>query len=217
MRARVSDDLRRKIEDDIVEGRLVPGDKLDEVSLAQRFSVSRTPAREALLRLAADGLVRFRPRQGAVIASMTPKLAIGMVEALTALEAEAAGLAARRMSIAERSALHDLHFASLSAVKAGDIAAYIGANSSFHAAIYAGARNQYLADQVKQTRLKARFFRHQSLSRPHRLRASWQEHERVLAAIDAGEEMEAREAMRAHIVAGGAVFAEMVVSDRPKP
>src|SRR5882724_3081245 len=91
MRARTSDALRKEIEDDIEHGRLSPGDKLDEQTLAERFEVSRTPAREALLQLAAAGIVRLVPRQGAVVSSVSPQLAIGMVEVLTALEAEAAG------------------------------------------------------------------------------------------------------------------------------
>ena len=88
MRARTSDALRREIEDDIEHGRLSPGDKLDEQTLAERFEVSRTPAREALLQLAAAGIVRLVPRQGAVVCSVSPQLAIGMVEVLTALEAD---------------------------------------------------------------------------------------------------------------------------------
>src|SRR5277367_4781931 len=109
MRARASDALRKKLEDDIERGRLSPGDRLDEQALAERFEVSRTPAREALLQLAAAGIVRLVPRQGAVVSGVSPQLAIGMVEVLTALEAEAAGLAARRMSAAEKAQLTKLH------------------------------------------------------------------------------------------------------------
>src|SRR5260370_18250532 len=117
MRVRTSDARRREIEDDIEHGRLSSGDKLDEQTLAERFEVSRTPAREALLQLAAAGIVRLVPRQGAVVSSVSPQLAIGMVEVLTALEAEAAGLAARRMSATEKAQLTKLQLASQAAVK----------------------------------------------------------------------------------------------------
>jgi DNA-binding GntR family transcriptional regulator len=216
MRARVSNELCRRIQSDIVAGRLLPGDRLDEQSLAKRFGVSRTPAREALLRLADDGLVKFKSRQGAVIASMTPQRAIGMVEILTALEAEAAGLAARRMTDVERIALREIHRESASAVRTGDTAGYIKFNTAFHEAIYAGARNVCLGDLVTETRLRMRFFRHQSLSRLARLAASFDEHARVLAAIQAGNEIEAQQAMRAHIAVGGTVFADMVASIEPE-
>jgi DNA-binding GntR family transcriptional regulator len=212
MRARVSDELCRRIESDIAAGRLLPGDKLDEQSLAKRFSVSRTPAREALLRLANDGLVKFKSRQGAVIASMTPQRAIGMVEILTALEAEAAGLAARRMTDVERMALREIHEQSQSAMRNGDTAGYIKFNTAFHQAIYDGARNAPLADLVTETRLRMRFFRHRSLSRPARLAPSFGEHARIVTAIEAGSEGKAQQSMRAHIVIGGSLFADMVAS-----
>jgi len=212
MHVRASDELCRRIESDIADGRLLPGDKLDEQSLAKRFSVSRTPAREALLRLANDGLVKFKSRQGAVVASMSPQRAIGMVEILTALEAEAAGLAARRMTEAERMALRAIHRESAPAVRTGDTAGYIKLNTAFHEAIYAGARNAPLADLVTETRLRMRFFRHQSLSLPARLAPSFDEHARIVTAIEAGGEIEARQSMRAHITAGGSLFADMVAS-----
>jgi DNA-binding GntR family transcriptional regulator len=212
MRARISDHLCRKIESDIASGRLLPGDKLDEQSLAKRFSVSRTPAREALLRLAHDGLVKFKSRQGAVVATMTPQRAIGMVEILTALEAEAAGLASRRMTKAERACLRRIHRKCSSAARAGDTSGYIKFNTEFHEAIYAGARNVPLADLVTETRLRMRFFRHQSLSLRARLAESCEEHARIVAAIEGGHEIEAQQAMRAHIVVGGRVFADMVAS-----
>src|SRR5258708_22830381 len=120
MRVRTSEALRREIEDDIEHGRLSPGDKLDEQTLAERFEVSRTPAREALLQLAAAGIVRLVPRQGAVVSSVSPQLAIGMVEVLTALEAEAAWLAARRMSSTAKAHLTKLHPASQTTVHPPD-------------------------------------------------------------------------------------------------
>jgi DNA-binding GntR family transcriptional regulator len=212
MRVRVSDELCRRIESDIAEGRLIPGDKLDEQSLARRFSVSRTPAREALLRLANEGLVKFRSRQGATVASMTPQRAIGMVEILTALEAEAAGLAARRMTVAERTGLREIHEQCAQAVHSGNTARYVELNTAFHQAIYAGARNTPLADLVTETRLRMRFFRHQSLSRPARLAASFSEHALIVRAIETGSESDAQQSMRAHIIVGGNLFADMVAS-----
>ena len=73
-----------------------------------------------------------------------------MVEVLTALEAEAAGLAARRMSAVEKAQLAKLHLASQAAVKRLDSPAYIKNNAAFHAAIYQGARNEFLAEQIRR-------------------------------------------------------------------
>lgn len=212
MRGRTSESLRRELEDDIEHGRLAPGDKLDEQTLAARFEVSRTPAREALLQLAAAGIVRMVPRQGAVVIGVSPQLGVGMVEVLTALEAEAAGLAARRMSDAEKVRLAELHAASEAAVLSLDSQAYIANNSDFHSAIYDGARNDYLAEQIRQTRRGMRFYHRSSLNQPARLKASWREHGRVLDAIRSGDDMSAQAAMREHILYGGRVFADMIAS-----
>ncbi|MCP3476770.1 GntR family transcriptional regulator [Bradyrhizobium sp. CCGUVB1N3] len=212
MRVRTSDALRKELEDDIEHGRLLPGDRLDEQTLAERFEVSRTPAREALLQLAAAGIVQLVPRHGAVVSGVSPQLAIGMVEVLTALEAEAAGLAARRMSAAEKVQLVKLHLASQAAVKRLDNPTYIENNAAFHEAIYQGARNEFLAEQVRLTRQRMRFYHRSSLNQPARLKASWQEHARITDAIKSGDEALAQQAMREHILFGGRVFADMIAS-----
>ncbi|HEY0912828.1 MAG TPA: GntR family transcriptional regulator, partial [Bradyrhizobium sp.] len=212
MRGRTSDALRRELEDDIEHGRLSPGDKLDEQTLAARFEVSRTPAREALLQLAAAGIVRLVPRQGAVVSSVSPQLAIGIVEVLTALEAEAAGLAARRMSASEKSQLTKVHLASQAAVKRLDSATYIKNNAAFHAVIYQGARNEFLAEQIRLTRLRMRFYHRSSLYQPARLKASWLEHADVAEAIKSGDEALAQAEMREHVLKGGRVFADLIAN-----
>jgi DNA-binding GntR family transcriptional regulator len=212
MRGRTSEALRKELEDDIEQGRLSPGDRLDEQTLAARFEVSRTPAREALLQMAAAGLVRMVPRQGAVVSGVSPQLAVGLVEVLTALEAEAAGLAARRMSDAGKSQLAKLHDASRAAVKRLDSMAYIKQNAAFHGAIYDGARNEVLAEQIRLTRRRMRFYHRSSLDQPARLKASFAEHARVLAAIRAGDDTLAQAAMREHVLYGGRVFADMIAS-----
>lgn len=212
MGGRTSDSLRKELEADIEHGRLAPGDRLDEQTLAARFDVSRTPAREALLQLAAAGMVKKVPRQGMVVAGISPQLGVGMVEVLTALEAEAAGLAARRMSDAEKARLLDLHMASEPAVLALDSGTYIANNSAFHEAIYQGARNLYMAEQIRQTRRGMSFYHRSSLTKPARLKASWQEHGRVLDAIRSGDEAAAQAAMREHILYGGRVFADMIAA-----
>jgi DNA-binding GntR family transcriptional regulator len=212
MGGRTSESLRRELEDDIEHGRLSPGDRHDEQTLAARFEVSRTPAREALLQLAAAGIVRMVPRQGAVVTGVSAQRGVGMVEVLTALEAEAAGLAARRMSEAEKAKLAELHAASEPVAQQFDSKAYLAHNDAFHAVIYDGARNEYLAEQIRLTRRGMRFYHRSSLSQPARVRASWREHGRVLEAIRSGDEAQAQAAMREHILYGGRVFADMIAT-----
>jgi DNA-binding GntR family transcriptional regulator len=135
-----------------------------------------------------------------------------MVEVLTALEAEAAGLAARRMSSTEKAQLAKLHLASQAAVKRLDSPAYIKNNAAFHAAIYEGARNEFLAEQIRATRLRMRFYHRSSLYQPARLKASFQEHARVTEAIRSGDDAQAQHLMREHILFGGRVFADLIAN-----
>ena len=212
MRDKASDRLLKRLQDDIEAGTLSPGDRIDEQMLATRFAVSRTPAREAILQLAAAGAVRMVPRRGAIISDVSPSLAIGMVEVLTALEAEAAGLAARRMRPAQRKQLAALHQKAKAAAQRLDSDTYIAGNAEFHAVIYEGACNAFLAEQITALRRRMRFYHRASLTQPARLKASWAEHGRVMEAIAVGDEALAQLAMRQHILFGGKVFSDMVAS-----
>src|SRR4029077_19762513 len=122
------------------------------------------------------------------------------------------GLAARRMSAVEKAELAKLHLASQAAVKRLHSPAYIKNNAAFHAAIYQGARNEFLAEQIKATRLRMRFYHRSSLYQPARLKASWQEHAVVIEAIKSGDEALAQHAMREHVLFGGRVFADLIAN-----
>ncbi|RAI03779.1 GntR family transcriptional regulator [Acuticoccus sediminis] len=214
---RASETVRRRVEDEIRYGALRPGDTIDERSLAERFEVSRTPAREALIQLAASGLVELRPRHGAVITRVGVTEAIAMMETLVALEGEAASLAARRMSAAETEQLAMIHTESRDSVRAMDNKAYIDANTRFHEAIYQGARNAYLADLIRNTRRRMAFYHASSLNQRARVERSWEEHGTVVKAIAAGDPDAAEAAMRDHILFGGRVYADLVAAlQRPE-
>src|SRR6476659_4220509 len=103
--------LRDEIEQDIVTGRLQPGERLDEQSLADRFGVSRTPLREALMQLASTGMVEVHSRRGAFVASLGLKEIIERFEAMAALEGMCGALAARRISEEPRAVLLAAHAA----------------------------------------------------------------------------------------------------------
>ncbi|MFN7003804.1 MAG: GntR family transcriptional regulator [Roseinatronobacter sp.] len=209
---RTSDTVRESLERDISRGTLRPGDTIDEKSLTERFQISRTPAREAILQLAASGLVKIRPRHGAEVAGLNADEAIAMMETLAALEADAACLAARRIQPDEREALARVHAQSESAARAGDSAAYQPLNTRFHEIIYDSARNPYMADLIRQTRIRMAYYRANSLSQPSRVSRSWHEHSLVVEAIVAGDTAAAQAAMRDHILSGGRVFADLVAA-----
>src|SRR5207237_5339650 len=93
-----SGELREILEEEIATGRLPPGTRLDETELSERFKVSRTPIREALIQLASIGIVEARPRRGAIIPQLTPQRLVEMFEVMAELESMCGRLAARRMS-----------------------------------------------------------------------------------------------------------------------
>lgn len=207
---RLADDLRRRLEEEILSGELAPGDRLDETKLAARFSVSRTPVREALQQLATEKLVELRPRQGAVVAAVTVQELLQMFEVMAELEALCAGLAARRMTPEERKNLEASHQRCADLAEKGDVDAYYEENRVFHETLYAGSHNDFLEKMTSSTRNRLSPYRRFQLHHPGRIRKSLQEHASVVEAVLAGEAEQATERMRGHVSIQGDVFSDLV-------
>jgi DNA-binding GntR family transcriptional regulator len=195
-----AEELRLQLADEIVRGLIAPGAGLDETELARRFGVSRTPVREAIRQLAASGLVEVRAHRGAVVARPSEERLIGMFEAMAELEALCAGLAAARMTPAERAELEAAHEQLRGLLREGDPQRYHEVNESFHAVIYAGAHNSYLAEMTYDTRKRVQPFRRAQFRNLGRLAKSHTEHDRVVVAILRGDRDGAATAMREHIM-----------------
>jgi DNA-binding GntR family transcriptional regulator len=210
--ARASDTVRGLIEKEISRGKLRPGDLIDEKMLSERFQVSRTPAREAIMQLAATGLVQMRPRHGAVVSELSADEAVAMLETLACLESEAAALAAQRIRQEELDNLIKVHAESKDAAHSNDSKRYIEFNGQFHGLIYAGARNTYIADLIRQTRSRLAYYHTSSLYQRSRVERSWVEHGKIVTAIENGDPAGAQAAMRDHILSGGRVYADLVAT-----
>ena len=202
-------EIRAWIEGEIVEGHLRPGDRIDEREICQRFGVSRTPVRDALLQLASVELVAFRPRQGAMVACIPVRRIAAMWEVMTALEGLCAELAARRMDRTALDALGAVHAESRRLVAEGDVASYDVFNRDFHEIVYVGCRNEYLAEQVRDIRCRLRAYRRYPFQKSGGMERSLAGHEAILKALNAGEDVAAGAAMREH-VAGGMTFLDLV-------
>ncbi len=198
------ENMVRAIADLIVEGDLLPGEKLDELSLAARFEVSRTPVREALRQLCAMGLVERPPNKSAVVTNVSDDFLTSMFEAMAELESICARLAAERMTIRERLDLQDIHKASNVLVKACNIEAYAALNVEFHNLIYAGAHNAHIQGMVSQTRARLAPFRRAQFRLDGRLDQSWREHGKIVEAILCGDGQAAAAAAYGHVSIVGA-------------
>ncbi|MBR0753193.1 GntR family transcriptional regulator [Bradyrhizobium jicamae] len=194
-----AEELRLQLADEIVQGTLAPGSPLDETDIARRFNVSRTPVREALRQLAASGLVDARAHRGAVVARPSLDRLNGMFEAMAELEGMCAGLAAERMTAAERHALEAIHEELRVLSYTGNPERFHEVNERFHNAIYAGSQNDYIAEITLATRVRVQPFRRAQFRNLGRLAKSHAEHDRVVVAILRGDKAGAAAAMRAHI------------------
>jgi DNA-binding GntR family transcriptional regulator len=212
MKPRRSEQLREAIEEQIAIGKFAPGMRLDETQLALRFGASRTPLREALIQLAAVGLVDIKPRRGATVCAVNPQTLFEMFQVMAELEAMCARLAARRISseqLLEVRAAHDL---CASLADRQDLDGYYRANQRFHFALYEASQNRFLCDEAKALHRKLGVYRRLQLRVRDRVHTSFEEHQKVLDALEAGDGEAAARSLRAHVEVQGERFADLVAS-----
>lgn len=184
--------------DALREGQLNPGDRLRETELAARFGVSRTPVREAIRQLEADGIVTHVPRQGASIRTLDYAEVMDLYEMRAVLEGTAARLAARAASGIEIEELFDMN----QTLKGTGIAAdAFVLNRQFHAAILDAAKNRFLSRSITSLQKALMILGPTTLTEPDRAEKAVAEHFGVLDAIKSRDGELAEAAMRAHIEA----------------
>ncbi len=190
--------LRDRIEEAIVSGEFRPGDRLEEVSLAEHYGVSRTPVREALRQLQEAGLIDIKPRKGATVSVVTPTHLIHMFEVMAGIEGIAGRLAARRLDERSRQDILESHEACRAAVKDGSDAYYYE-NERFHMAIYHASANPFLEDQARALHRRLKPYRRIQLRSLNRIEHSFEEHERIVQALLSGNGKEAEQALWDHV------------------
>jgi len=205
-----NEDLKRDLEEEIISGVLKPGERLDEVTLAERFNVSRTPVREALLQLDSMGLVDIRPRRGAVVAAIGLKELLDMFEVMGELEGMCGRLAVRRATDDECTQLERIHAKSRSAVEEVDFETYYACNVEFHETIYDASRNNFLAAQTLALRNRLAPYRRSQLHQNDRIKRSFDEHAGILEAIRRKDSERAEILMRGHLTAQGGTLQDFI-------
>jgi len=193
------DEVAAQLRERIFAGELMPGTFLDEVQLAEQMKISRTPLREALKVLTAEGLVRHEPRRGCFVNEVTEKDLDEIFPVIALLEGRCAFEAAQNATDADLEALEDLHQKLSRHAKAKRINEYYATNFAIHEAIIALAGNRWLAGVIGDLRKIVKLARLQQLHAPGRLEQSLSEHLAVFAALKARDAEGADAAMRTHL------------------
>lgn len=187
------------LRDEIMADRLPPGTELQEVALAERLRVSRGPVREALGRLSAEGLVSIRPRNGAVVRSLSKEEFIEAYQVREALETFALRLAVPRFTAADHQVLEEMIDRMISQVAAEDVAAFFETNAAFHEVLVEGSGNRKLSEIHRQLARQLRRYRRRSLALRGNMLRSITEHRELLAAIKAKDADHAVSLLSEHI------------------
>ena len=193
------DEVAVTLRERIFAGELSPGSFLDEAALCETMKISRTPLREALKVLAAEGLVRHEPRRGCFVNQVTEKDLDEIFPVIALLEGRCAFEAARNASDADLLALEALHDKLGKHARAKRITDYYEVNHSIHEAIILLAGNRWLAQVIGDLRKILRLARLQQLHAPGRLQQRLSEHMAVFAALKARDSEGADAAMRTHL------------------
>lgn len=195
------EEVAEALRERIFSGGLKPGDWVDELALAEEFGISRTPLREAIKVLAAEGLITMKLRRGAYVTEVENQELSEIYHLMALLESDAAATVAAKASQAEIAELEKLH-AQLEASASLDVSQFFAANEAFHMRLLQLSHNRWRDQIVADLRKVMKLSRAQSLTKAGRLQESLEEHRQIVAALQSRNAEAARQAMHAHITHG---------------
>ena len=181
----------------IRSGQYAPGDRLREIEIADRLSLSRTPIREALRRLEADGIVQHRARFGAVVRELEYSEVVELYEMRVVLERTAAELAAKHVVSAEVDALEVINVEISQSRDAPSKASAL--NQQFHQALYRAARNRFLVEAARSLNNALMLLGPTTLADEARITLVSKQHQDIIDAIRSNDEEAAGAAAEAHL------------------
>jgi DNA-binding GntR family transcriptional regulator len=189
-------DLRQML----VENRITPGAKLNERALSEALNISRTPLREAIKMLAAEGLVELLPNRGAIAVKLDINDVRHTFEVMAGLEAQSGELAAERITDAELTEIKAMHFEMLAAYTRRDLPTYYRLNASIHSAINAAAKNPVLANTYRQVNARLQALRFKSNQDEEKWKTAVAEHAHMIDALEAKDAAAMRAVMLQHLL-----------------
>jgi len=188
---------------------LTPGDWIDEQKLAEQYGISRTPLREALKVLAAEGLVDLKPRRGCYVTEISRQDIDDIFPLMAMLEGRCAFIAVQLAKPADIRDLKAIHEKLELAAKESRIDAFFEANQEFHRRIQELTNNRWLLSVIQDLRKVLKLSRLHSLSLEGRLQQSLEEHRVIMAAFEAGDAEQAEKSMHDHLLYGREALAKM--------
>lgn len=200
-RGRTVSHIVRELSDDIAAGALAPGERLDEVKLTERFGVSRTPIREALSRLVAQGILVPGEKRGVRVAVYSREQLAQIFEAMHEIEAACARVASQRLTLLSRAEIELAQAGCEAAAEKGDVVEYKRANETFHDAIYRATGNPYMAEIASDFRHRTGPFRAKKFASKADLIKSAASHRDLISDIFSADSKAASDGMRAHMTA----------------
>jgi DNA-binding GntR family transcriptional regulator len=198
-RAALHEQVAHRLRQMLVEGAIAPGAKLNERELAELLSVSRTPLREAIKMLAAEGLVELLPNRGAIAVSLTEEDVLNTFEVMAGLEGLSGELAAQRITPAELAEIQAMQFEMMAAYTRRDLSTYYAINARIHRAINAAAKNPVLLTVYNQVNARLQALRFRSNQDGEKWKAAVKEHERMIEALSARDAAGMRAVLVAHL------------------
>jgi DNA-binding GntR family transcriptional regulator len=209
LREQVADHLR----EEILSSRLAPGAELSEVALARSLGISRGPLREALGKLAAEGLVTIVPRRGAVVKRLTRQEFIDAYEVREALESLAIKLAVPRLTVGEKAELHRMCEQMERAAVDGDADRFFDINRQFHVRLVEASGNSKLEEVHSQLVAQMGRLMKKSVELRGGIEQSAAEHRAILEAVDAGDPQRAARLLEDHIEVPQRVLRSLAAQD----
>lgn len=198
-RAALHEQVTQRLRQMLVEGRIAPGAKLNERALCEMLSVSRTPLREAIKTLAAEGLVELLPNRGAIAVELTEADILGTFEVMAGLEGQSGELAAQRISAEALNEIKAMHYEMKAAYTRQDLSNYYRLNAAIHRAINGAAQNPVLTSIYTQVNARLQALRFRSNQDGEKWKRAMDAHDRMIAALETRDGAALRAELVAHL------------------
>jgi DNA-binding GntR family transcriptional regulator len=183
----------------LVEGLIPPGGKLNERTLCEELSISRTPLREAIKMLAAEGLVELLPNRGSVAVQLTEADVHHTFEVMAGLEGLSGELAAQRVTEAELNEIKALHYDMMAAYTRRDLSAYYQVNAAIHRSFNAAAKNPVLTATYNQVNARLQALRFRSNQDGDKWQRAVDEHIAMVQALENRDAAALRQVLMQHL------------------